>query len=166
MNVNVISYSYIGSISSKYQSLMHACSLSCMVTVLICKPLLIAPRNDEGNANQPVKNPFTAWRKVLFNGSIGKANLWLTSALLFLTKRAFNPSHVNSCLRFRSAADGRHSKDGWRVLARHRWGRRRWKCWGGSGFTGTRPRLQLLLKSICAQVCVLLQEGKECAEVL
>lgn len=39
MNVTLISYSYIGSISSKYQSLMYACSLRCTVTVLISKPL-------------------------------------------------------------------------------------------------------------------------------
>lgn len=57
MNVNTITYSYIGSISSKHQSLMYACSLRCTVTVLIYKSPLIAPRNDEGNANQPVKIP-------------------------------------------------------------------------------------------------------------
>lgn len=63
MYVNLISYSYIGSISSKYQSLMYACSLRCTVTVLIYTPLLIAPRNDEGKANQPVKVPLQPERK-------------------------------------------------------------------------------------------------------
>lgn len=72
MNANLISDSYIGSISTKYQSLMYACSLRCTVTVLIYKPLLIAPRNDEGKANQPVKMPLQSERKFCFTVQLEK----------------------------------------------------------------------------------------------